>query len=56
MSISSVSAAYQIDPAQSNPPAKTAASPAPPAPKEDSVHLSAAALKGGDADGDGDGK
>jgi hypothetical protein len=56
MSISSVNAAYQINPVQSNPSAKTAAPPEPPAPKQDSVHLSAAALKGGDADHDGDSK
>jgi hypothetical protein len=52
--ISSASAASQISAAQSSAP-KAAATPAPAAQPQDSVHLSAAALAAsGDVDHDGD--
>jgi hypothetical protein len=56
MPITSVSAAYQTNAAQSGSPApKSAAPPAPPSQKADSVQLSKAALAAsGDVDHDGD--
>ncbi len=56
MSVTSISAAYQTSAAQSTPTPKSPAPPAQPQ-QQDSVHLSAAALKAsGDADHDGDSK
>jgi hypothetical protein len=54
MPITSVSAVYQLNAQQNNSAPKTPVPAAPPAQKPDSVHLSAAALAGGDVDHDGD--